>query len=143
MSNTIIWVHGDCLRATNPAYLGYPETPSLFVWDDALLREWHISLKRIVFMYECLLEMPCAIRRGDVADELIAFARAHGAQRIATVDSPSPRFRAIVQRLKGDIPVEILPEEPFLAEEAAFDLSRFSRYWRAAERHAFEPTRRA
>ena len=71
MKKPIIWVHGDCLSPKNPALQTYPDAPAIWVWDDALLEEWQINLKRIVFIYECLLELPVTIRRGDVAQEVV------------------------------------------------------------------------
>jgi hypothetical protein len=65
----IVWIHGDCLSPYGPALTAYPGAPAIWVWDDALLEEWRISLKRIVFIYECLLDLPVVIRRGDVATE--------------------------------------------------------------------------
>ncbi|HRF95569.1 MAG TPA: hypothetical protein PLZ51_10255, partial [Aggregatilineales bacterium] len=73
--NTIVWVHGDNLSPYNPALLEGKNAPALFVWDEKLLTEWHISLKRIVFIYECLLELPVIIRKGDVAQELVQFSQ--------------------------------------------------------------------
>lgn len=134
----IVWVHGDCLSPTNPALTTYPDAPALFVWDDTLLTEYDISLKRLVFMYECLLEMPVTIRRGDVAAELINFAREHGADAIITTASPSPRFHKICKALRKTTDVSMLEVEPFIDYDGHFDLKRFSRYWRKAQNYAFD-----
>jgi hypothetical protein len=134
----IVWVHGDCLSPDNPALQAYPDAPALWVWDDVLLDEWQISLKRIVFIYECLLELPVTIRRGDLVAELREFAVEHGAARIVTAESPSPRFRAICQNLRNTLPVEMLPVEPFIDYNGKIDLKRFSRYWQVAQRYAFD-----
>jgi hypothetical protein len=136
--NRIVWVHGDNLSPFNPAQQAYPDAPALFVWDDALLEEWQISLKRIVFIYECLLELPVTIRRGDVANELLQFANEHNAQTIVTTQSPSPRFAAICDQLEQVLPVEMLYVEPFLDTDTHIDLKRFSRYWRTAQRILFK-----
>lgn len=136
-SDTIVWVHGDCLSPSGPALLAHPDAPALWVWDDALLEEWGATLKRVVFIYECLLELPVAIRRGDVAAELLAFAREHGASRIVTAESPSPRFAAICAALEQELAVEILPVEPLIAYTGRLDLRRFARYWQVAQRYAF------
>jgi hypothetical protein len=133
-SNSIVWIHGDCLSPTNPALSAYPDAPAVFVWDDALLQDYALSLKRIVFMYECLLEMPVTIRRGDVAQEVARFAYAHGASHIVTTATPAPRFADIVKGLRGQHTVEIKPVEPFLNYGGRLDLRRFSRYWRTAQK---------
>lgn len=132
----IVWIHADCLSPHGPALAAHPGAPALFVWDDALLAEYGLSLKRVVFLYECLLELPVTIRRGDVAAELLAFAGEHGADGIVTAESPSPRFGEIRQRVAARLPVRVLPVEPFVVPQGRLDLGRFSRYWRAVEEDA-------
>ncbi len=138
MSNKIIWVHGDCLSPKNPALDEYPNTPAIWVWDDALLEEWQISLKRIAFIYECLLELPVVIHRGDVAKEVLAFANEHDANQVVTVDSPSPRFNNICDEIEASKELEIFEVEPFFEYDGFIDLKRFSRYWKVAQKYVFE-----
>jgi K+-sensing histidine kinase KdpD len=131
--NTIVWVHGDNLNPNNPALLEGKNAPALFVWDEKLLVDSHISLKRITFIYECLLELPVTIRKGDVAEEIIKFAREHDATRILTAESPSPRFRDICKNVIGQMPkgsrLEVCKIQPFVTSQGQIDLKRFSRYW--------------
>ena len=135
---TVVWVHGDCLIPYNPALQAVPDASALFVWDDRLLAEWKISLKRIVFMYECLLELPVTIRRGEMAAELSRFVTERGAERILTTESPSPHFIATCNQLQTqNIQLEILPVEPLINYEGEFDLKRFSRFWRKAQKYAY------
>lgn len=133
----VVWVHGDCLSPLHPALQKHPGAPAIWVWDDALLEEWQLGLKRLTFLYECLLELPVIIRRGNVAAEVARFAQEHQAQRIVTTESPSPRFRELQRQLTRTVPVEILPLEPFVAHQGPFDLRRFARYWRVAEPYAY------
>lgn len=136
----LIWVHGEALSPHNPALQAHPGAPAVFVFDDALLSEWGISLKRLVFMYECLLDMPVDIRRGEVVAELLACAQMHHAQRLITTASPSPRFAAYCQQVRRTLPVEVLEGPAFIQPTRPLDLKRFSRYWQAAQRWAFTPT---
>lgn len=136
----IVWVHGDCLSPDSPALRLHSGAPALFVWDDALVQAYGLSLKRIVFIYECLLELPVVIRRGDVAEELLAFAAEHSADHIVTAASPSPRFAAICERVAQQLTVEVLPVSPFVTTHGALDLKRFGRYWRAVEAAAMGRT---
>jgi hypothetical protein len=138
MQKPIIWIHGDCLSPKNPVLKEYPDTPAIWVWDDALLEEWQISLKRITFIYECLLELPVTIRRGEVASEILSFAQEHNATQIVTVDSPSPRFEIICDRIEESLELEVLEVEPFFDYDGFIDLKRFSRYWKVAEQYVFE-----
>jgi len=73
------------------------------------------------------------LRQGDVAEELLAFAQAHGADGIVTSAATDPRFSAICRRLEQALPLQVLEPEPFVELEAPVELGRFSRYWRRAE----------
>ena len=141
MSKEIIWVHGDSLSPTNPALETYPNSPAIFVWDDELLDAYNISLKRVVFLYESLLELPVTIRRGDVATEVLRFAAEHNANTVITTESPAPRFHTIARRINreiGKLRVHRLPA--FVESGESIDLKRFSRYWRVAKKYAFDYT---
>ncbi len=128
----IVWVHGDSLSPTSAALSAYPEAPALFVFDNQLITDGCLSFKRIVFIYECLLEMPVIIRRGDIASQVLAFAREQDATQIVTTRSPSTYFGQVVGGLEKHIKVEILEEPPF-AREQHYELMRFSRYWSKAQ----------
>ncbi len=138
MSQPIIWIHGDCLSPQNPALQEYPDAPAIWVWDDALIEEWQLSLKRITFIYECLLELPVIIRRGDVAKEVLAFAKEHNANKVVTANSPSPRFDAICDEIERSVELEVFEVEPFFDYDGYIDLKRFSRYWKVAEKYVFD-----
>lgn len=138
MSKSIIWVHGDCLSPQNPALVEYPDTPAIWVWDQTLLAEWKISFKRILFIYECLLELPVVIRRGEIIEELINFAQENNANKIVTANSPSPRFEDICEQLEESLGIEVFEVEPFFDYDGFIDLKRFSRYWKVAEKYVFE-----
>ncbi|WGV24463.1 hypothetical protein [Halotia branconii] len=138
MNQPIVWVHGDCLSPYNPALQEYPDAPAIWVWDEALIEEWQLSLKRITFIYECLLELPVIIRRGNVAQEVIAFAQEHHADLVATAASPSPRFDDICNEIEGSLQLEVLEVEPFFEYDGYIDLKRFSRYWKVAQKCVFE-----
>jgi len=135
MNKPIIWIHGDSLNPNQPALSNYPESPAIFVWDEVLLHKRQVSLKRILFIYECLLELPVTIRRGNVAAEIADFALTHQTGRVITTRSISPGFTQIVSTLSQQgIMVEVLDEEPFVQLPQEPDLRRFSRYWRLAQK---------
>ena len=149
MQNPILWIHGEALGPANPALLAHPGRPAVFVFDAELLAgrspttgdpastPQPVSLKRIGFLYECLLELPVSLRKGDVASEVLAFARAHGADGIVTSAGTDPRVAAICNALERELPVQVLEAEPFVELEERVDLGRFSRYWRRAEREVW------
>jgi hypothetical protein len=138
---TVVWVHGDGLSPQDVALMANAGAPAVFVFDDALLEQWQIGLKRITFLYESLLEMPVTIRRGDVAAEVAAFALEHGATRIVTSESVSPRFvatcKAISKKMPSGSRLEVMKVEPFVEVAGRLDLKRFSRYWQMVKDKAF------
>lgn len=138
MSKPIIWVHGDCLSPDNPALQQYPDAPAVWVWDDALIEEWQLSLKRITFIYECLLELPVEIRRGNVAQEVLAFAKENDADLVVTANSPSPRFDDVCEQIERSLALEVFEVEPFFDYDGYIDLKRFSRYWKVAQKYVME-----
>lgn len=141
MHHRIIWLHADNLHPDSAALITASGASAIFIWDDALLVEWRISLKRILFIYECLLELPITIRRGDVAQEVVAFAEEHHAHNILTMAGPSPRHRLICQQIADLMPtgsrLEVLLDAPFVTLPEHTDLRRFSRYWEIAKRELF------
>ena len=148
MSEVLVWMHGDSLDPGGPALSAFPDARRVFVFDEEVLTRYRISLKRIVFIYECLLEIEgIDIRRGDVATELAAAAEEYGARRIVTVESVAPRFHSICQQLRErfNLPVEVLPPEPFVSlargQTERLDLKRFSRYWQPLKRQALNLNR--
>ncbi len=136
--SAIIWVHDDNLSPNNPVFQVYDHAPALYVWDHSLLNRLKFSLKRINFIYESLLDLPVSIRRGNPVDELIQYADEHGAVRIATVPSSSPRFKRICKELerRGYL-LDILQPTAFINYDKEFDLRRFSRYWKDAKAYAY------
>jgi hypothetical protein len=132
-AEVLIWLHADCLSAKNPAFQEYPGAHALFVLDEAEIEDEAWSLKRVQFLYECALEIPCEIRRGDVAGEVMARARELGVAKIVTVDSVNPRFAAQRKALERFFVVEVLAAEPFVDYRGHLDLKRFSRYWKRVE----------
>jgi hypothetical protein len=126
----VIWVHADCLHRESPAYLAYPDAPSIFVFDDAALARDGWTLKRIGFLYECLLDLPVVIRRGDPVRVVRQFGEENQCSGIVTMSTPDPHLQAQAAALNA----EILPQEPFVELRGKVDLTRFSRYWHKAEK---------
>lgn len=139
LQRPVLWIHGEALGAANPALRAHPDRPALFVFDRSLIEGSAgqgpaISLKRLGFLYECLLDLPVALRAGAVAEELLAFAARHGADGVVTSRAVDPRFAALSATIGAALPLQVLEPEPFVQLEGPVDLRRFSRYWKRAER---------
>jgi len=119
-------MHDDCLRAG-------PALPAVYVFDTAKLERERWSLKRIGFIYECLLELEVEIRKGDPVIQVADFARTHGAGRIVTSETPDPLLQSQQQVLSRSFAMQIELPEPFVELKGRVDLKRFSRYWQKAQ----------
>ena len=129
----IVWVHEEALGQSNAALEDCPEAPALFVFDQAWIQQQRMSRKRLGFLYECCLELPVTIRKGDVATEVLAFAERHGADGVVTSGAVDPRLNRIAAAIDRKLPLWILDGEPFVDLPRPPRLGRFSRYWRVAE----------
>ncbi len=138
----LLWVHTDSLNPKSPMLLAHPDASAVFIWDTAWLMKSSIALKRIVFMTECLEEMPGTIelRSGDVATELLHAAKASGVDYILAQRTPDPRLQAAALATQNHLPVVWYDPPPFVEEMRAFDLKRFSRYWQRAQTSAMKMT---
>ncbi len=146
MNTPLVWVHGDYLDPRGPALVAHPESPAVFVFDDALLEFYKLTFKRLVFLYECLLEIPgIHIRKGEPVAEIAAAVQEFGCNGVVTVASVAPQFGRQVVALKAQhyLTVEILPQPPLVTldkgEDETLDLKRFSRYWGEIQRRAMDP----
>lgn len=140
----LLWIHTDALDPAWPAFERWPQSPAVFVWDTHWLTTQKISLKRIVFLAECLQQMPghVQIRFGDPASEVLAAAREQGADGVVALRTPDPRLLQAAAQLERALPVVWMEPPPFVESTREFDLKRFSRYWQRAQSSAMQPTRR-
>jgi hypothetical protein len=148
MREPLIWIHGDCLDPRSSVLQRWPTARRLFVFDDEILDRYRVSFKRIVFLYESLLEIEgIEIRRGETVSVLLEAAAESDTSRLVTIESVAPGFRRMVQRLKteGPLTVEVISPEPFISlargEADRLDLKRFSRYWQAVKGRALSLNR--
>ena len=141
--NPLLWIHTDSLNPQSPMLHAHPESPAVFLWDLPWLIENDIALKRIVFLAECLREMPLTIemRIGDPAAELLAAARQSGAAYILAQRTPDPRLLAAALSVSRHLPVLWYDPPAFVQSSRTFELKRFSRYWQRAQPSAMQPTR--
>ena len=139
----VLWIHTDSLNPRSPMLEGHAGTPAVFLWDLPWLTESNIALKRIVFLAECLREMPTTIdlRLGDPATELLAAAQQSGATHILAQRTPDPRLQTAAAAVAKHFPILWYDPPPFAQSSRTFDLKRFSRYWQRAQSSAMQSTR--
>jgi hypothetical protein len=126
------WLHADCLNAE---WFQLAAGPAVFVFDERQLEADRWSLKRIGFVYECLLEMPqVEIWRGPIAGTLAHLVGQRKLESILTISTPDPWLQAQAAELQErGVSVEWLSPEPFVRLRGDVDLRRFSRYWQKAQ----------
>ena len=133
LQRPILWVHEEALGPNNPALRAWPDAPALFVFDTLWIQQQRISRKRLGFLYENALELPLTLRKGDVAEEVIAFAQRHDADGVVTSTAVDPRLQRIADAIDAELPLQELEPDAFVELPRPPRLGRFSRYWREAE----------
>ena len=136
-----IWLHEDCLRATHPVFAHAPQARAVFIWDDAYMDAMHYGLKRRVFIYETLCDLPVEIYAGDTIDTWRALQNMAGASDIITGKTPNPALKAMMPTLREGLQLTTIADAPFVHLDAAKDdagqLRRFFKYWNKAKKNAF------
>lgn len=139
----LLWVHTDSLNPDSPMLHAHPQSPATFIWDTDWATASKIALKRLVFLAECLREMPGTIelRAGDPATELLAAAKASDADYILAQRTADPRLQAAALAVESYLPVVWYDPPAFVEDTHIYDLKRFSRYWKRAQDLAMQFTR--
>ena len=128
----VFWLHHACLRL--PHGIDTQNLRAIFIWDDELLRRQAYSLKRLVFLYEVLCELPVDIIKGDTIQILASYDRAV----ISTWQTDDADITAMVAALEQrDCNISVLKQTPFIAGTSAAKLNRFFQYWNKVQKKAF------
>jgi deoxyribodipyrimidine photo-lyase len=137
----LVWVGLDSASANGPAMVAFPEAPRLFVVDPAWLDSERPSPARLVFLFECLADVPeLLIVVGDPADMITAAVRQLGCDGVAVAATPCPRMRSAVAFLATVMPVAVVDWPRFCSLDQVDDLRRFSRFWSRVRHSAMRPT---
>ncbi len=135
MNQPLIWLHEEALRVTHPVFRAAPEgTRAIYVWDDEYLRQLDYSLKRLVFMYETLCELPVEILRGDT----VSIIKQIAPSILYIPATTKPHIEATISKIKSVANVEMIPDENFVTIAKAADVRRFFPYWNIAQKTAFQ-----
>jgi len=138
----LVWLTLDSAAATSPAAGIFPDAARLFVIDDDWLTREQPSLQRLVFLFECLADVPgIEIVVGDPRVEVAAAVTRHGCDGIALAETPCPRTRRAAEALATMLPLEVVPWPNFCQPRPGADLGRFSRFWQRVRAEALRPGR--
>ncbi|MEI6833534.1 MAG: hypothetical protein WCL28_06025 [bacterium] len=134
MNQPLIWLHEEALRTAHPVFKAAPQgTRTIFAWDDDYLQKSGYSLKRLVFIYETLCELPVDIIRGDT----VSVIKELGPSQLYIPESHKPHIVSLINRLKLITTVEIINDDEFVKVPDTIDFKRFFKYWGLAEKNAF------
>jgi len=127
---TGVWLHGDSLSKRDPALRKHPEAQSVFVFVRPFLEKAGLSFKRIFFLYECAVEAADEIRVGDTVEEILNWMGQEGVEKLVVTESPSPRWREAVERLRQKVEVEVVPAEGMVTVPEGYPVKRFTPFWK-------------
>ena len=97
----------------------------------------HYGLKRRVFIYESLCELPVDIYVGDTIETLRDLHSQWGVDEIVTGKTPNQALKAMMQNLRAEVKLSAIADAPFVQMDSPPDLRRFFKYWNKAKKNAF------
>lgn len=134
MSTPLILLHEEALRMTHPVFkLAPAETRAIFLWDEDYFRSTGYTLKRLIFIYETLCELPVDIIQGNT----LAVIRELAPSVLYAPATNNPLIVNVIGSLKGIAPVKLVEDEAFVMIKKGIKFRRFFQYWNKAEKVAF------
>jgi hypothetical protein len=126
MVDRIWWVHEKAL------FMPEQKLRCVHVWDDAYYQSRGYSLKRLVFIYETLCQMPVEIIFGDTQQVLIGLQKP-----IETPCTADSQILALARAVSQHTTVHWVSMPEFVHVDASIEFPRFYRYWKQAQKTAF------
>jgi len=137
----LVWITLDSASPTGPAVVRHPDAPRVFVLDPAWLAAERPAVKRLVFLLECLAEVPdLEVLLGDPAALLLRRAAELDCDSVAVAETPCPRVRRGMTAIAERLPVAPVSWPRFCDQSRVRDLGRFSRWWTQVAGSALAPT---
>lgn len=135
---SLVWVHEDAITLDHPVMTAAGQNAQpVFIWDSKHHDAQAYSLKRRVFIFECVVDLGIPIYVGTPADILKDLA---GDQAIYTAVSPDPYIQDVIAELKQTQDIVTVENRAFAAISEDADTRRFFRYWNQAKKTALLPT---
>lgn len=127
---TLIWIHEDTLNPNHPIFTHYAGAPAVFIFDDAMWSRHPAARKRIMFIYESVLELPVTIHKGDTLAILREQLKATNTTALAIPHTVDTRIRTLAHQLESEgIPVDWV-RAPSLADKVVSPMPRrFFQFW--------------
>ena len=131
----LVWVHDDAISRDHPVFERAGEADAVFIFDTDYYRERGYSLKRLVFIMECVKDAGFEVKEGRFADILRELAPTE----LFTARTPNPHYTSVIAELREHMPVTVVKERPFATLDREPDLRRFFRYWKRAKKSVMKP----
>ena len=134
MKTQLVWLHEKALGLDHPFVTDTcADTKIIHVWDDNYYKKRSYSLKRLVFIYECLCESTAEIIRGDTIEVL----RSLDKDTIIVPFTPDTIIRGLTNELSKFANIKPLKDDTFCDFDSTIDVKRFFKYWNIAKKTAF------
>lgn len=134
MSAPLVWLHEEALRLTHPVFKAAPAgIRTVYVWDDAYFKTAGYTLKRLIFIYETLCELPVDIIHADTRGTIAELAPS----TLYLPATNNPLLVAVIDSFRAIAPLKIVADEPFAVIKKPTEFRRFFQYWNKAEKTAF------
>lgn len=134
MNNIIILLHDKALSASHSVFRAAPqEAKSIFIWDDNYFKNAGYSLKRLVFIYESLCELPIDIILGDTITILMDLA----IKELYIPAGYDSFINEVINKLPKEIKIHIAEDKDFVMMNEKIEFKRFFQYWHKAKKSAF------
>ena len=133
MADKLLLVHDKALRSGLDVYEASESFKAVHIWDDEYYRSQRYSLKRLVFIYETLLDLPLEIIHGNTLDILSEENFDH----IVIPYSGDQVLKTLFSKIEKIKTVQYLFETSFVNLDRAVEFKRFFKYWNQAKKTAF------
>ena len=133
MADKLLLVHDKALRFGLDACEVSERFKAIHIWDDEYYRAQRYSLKRLVFIYETLLDLPLEIIHGKTLDILSE----ENFDDIVIPYSGDQALKNLFSKIEKIKTVHYLFETSFVNLDRTVEFKRFFKYWNQAKKTAF------
>ncbi len=134
MNNQLILLHEEALSINHRVFNVAPKgTKAIYVWDDSYFTQTKYSLKRLVFIYESLCDLPIDIIYGNIIDVVKELAP----QKIFIPATNNFMINDSIDKIKLILNVQLVDDKPFVDINNSIEFRRFFQYWSKAKKTAF------
>ena len=133
MADKLLLIHEKALRFGLGLCNASESFRPIHIWDDEYYRTQRYSLKRLVFIYETLLELPLEIIHGNTLDIL----NEQNLDHIVIPYSGDQVLKNLFSEIETIKTVHYLFETCFANLDRTVEFKRFFKYWNQAKKTAF------